>query len=134
MEYFVFGPNVLLAKLVQCFLDAVVCLLIYRIGVRMLDPRTALIAAALYAIYPLAIFFGTRLYYQTLLNLALCWIILCMAAPVTVKNGMWAGIAVGVSALAKPVTLPLILVVPVIRMLGTMGRAALRSLFHGRSL
>jgi len=127
IEYFVFGPNVFLAKLVQCFLDSIVCLLIYRIGVRMLDRRTALIAAALYAIYPLAIFVDTRLYYQTLLNLALCWIILCMAAPVTVKNGMWTGIAVGVSALAKPVTLPLILVVPVIRMLETIRRATLRS-------
>jgi 4-amino-4-deoxy-L-arabinose transferase-like glycosyltransferase len=127
IEYFAFGPNVLLAKLVQCFLDAAVCLLIYRIGVRMLDRRTALIAAALYAIYPLAIFADTRLYYQTLLNLALCWIILCMAAPATVKNGMWTGIAVGVSALAKPVTLPLILILPVIRMLETIRKPTLRS-------
>jgi len=128
IEYFVFGPNVFLAKLVQCFLDSFVCLLIYKIGVRMLDRRTALIAAALYAIYPLAIVINTRLYYQTLLNLALCWIILCMAARVTVTNGMWTGIAVGISALAKPVTLPLILVVPVIRMLETIrSRATIRS-------
>ena len=127
IEYFVFGPNVFLAKLVQCFLDAFACLLVYRIGVRMLDRRTALIAATLYEIYPLAIVVSTRLYYQTLLNLALCWIVLCMAARVTVRNGIWTGIAVGVSALAKPITLPLILIVPAIKMLETIRvRATIR--------
>jgi hypothetical protein len=82
----------------------------------MLDRRTALAAAALYAVYPLAIVMSTRLYYQTLLNVALCWIVLCLAGRVTVRNGVWTGIAVGLSALAKPVTLPLIALAPAVRM------------------
>jgi 4-amino-4-deoxy-L-arabinose transferase-like glycosyltransferase len=117
IEYFVFGPNVLVAKLIHSAIDAFVCVLLFMIGIRILDRRTALVAAALYAIYPLTIVTSTRLYYQTLLNLALCWIVLCLASRVTFKNGMWTGIAVGLSALAKPVTLPLILLAPLVRML-----------------
>jgi 4-amino-4-deoxy-L-arabinose transferase-like glycosyltransferase len=116
-EYFVFGPNVFVAKLIHSALDSLVCLLVFLIGIRMFDRRTALMAAALYAVYPLAIVMSTRLYYQTLLNLMLCWIVLCMAGRVTVKNGVWTGIAVGLSALAKPVTLPLIALAPVVRIL-----------------
>lgn len=126
IEYFVFGPNVFLAKLVQSFLDSLVCLLIYKIGLKTLDRRTALIASLLYAIYPIAIAINTRLYYQILLNLALCWIILCMAASVTIKNGIWTGIAVGVSALAKPVTLPFILLLPLVRVLEGIRNQATR--------
>jgi 4-amino-4-deoxy-L-arabinose transferase-like glycosyltransferase len=129
VEYLVFGPNVFVAKLIQCVLDSLTCLFIYTIGVRMVNRRTALIAAALYAVYPLAIVTNTRLYYQTPLNLALCWIVLRMAAPVTAANGMWTGIAIGVSALAKPVTLPLIALAPVVKMFETVRhRASIRSL------
>jgi 4-amino-4-deoxy-L-arabinose transferase-like glycosyltransferase len=115
LEYFVVGPNVFIAKLVHSALDSLACLLVFLIGVRMLDRRTALTAAALYAVYPLAIVMSTRLYYQTLLNLALCWIVLCLAGRATLKNGVWTGIAVGLSALAKPVTLPLIALVPAVK-------------------
>lgn len=127
LEYFVFGPNVFVAKLVHSAVDSLACLLVFLIGVKFFDRRTALIAALLYAIYPLAIVTSTRLYYQTLLNLALCWIVLCLAGRQTVKNGLWAGIAVGVSALAKPVTLPLIALIPAVRLIeGMRVRAALR--------
>jgi 4-amino-4-deoxy-L-arabinose transferase-like glycosyltransferase len=122
IEYAVFGPNVAAAKLVHCLLDAFGCLLIYAIGLRMADRRTALIAAGLYAVYPLALLTSMSLYYQTLLNLTLCWIVLCLAARVTVKNGMWTGIAVGLSALAKPVTLPLIALLPAVKMLEAVTR------------
>jgi 4-amino-4-deoxy-L-arabinose transferase-like glycosyltransferase len=115
IEYFVFGPNVFVAKLVHSALDSIVCVLVFLIGIRLFDRRTSLTAAALYAVYPLAIVMSTRLYYQVLLNLALCGIVLCFARRVTVKNGVWTGIAVGLSALAKPVTLPLILLAPAVR-------------------
>ena len=129
IEYFVFGPNVFLAKLVQGFLDAVVCLLIYLIGAALFDRRVALIAAALYAVYPLAIVMGMTLYYQTLLTFTLCWIVLCLMAPVTAKNGIWTGIAVGMSALAKPVTLPLVVILPAVKFVETLRtRAAIKPL------
>jgi len=114
--YFIFGPNVLIAKVIQCFLDASVCLFIYLIGKRIFaDEKKALFSAVLYAIYPLAIMMCSTLYYQIPLNVALCLIILGYNAPVTWKNGIWTGVAVGVSALAKPVTLPLLLLLPVLR-------------------
>lgn len=113
--YFLFGPNVLIAKILQCLMDASVCLLLYKIGRIITDNRVSLTAAFLYAIYPLAIYTSTRLYYQIPMNLALCWLILSFATPVTAKNGMWAGLALALSALAKPVTLPLIALLPVVR-------------------
>ncbi|MFZ3091293.1 MAG: glycosyltransferase family 39 protein [Nitrospirota bacterium] len=114
--YFLFGPNVLIAKILQCLMDASVCLLLYKIGRIITDNRVSLTAAFLYAVYPLAIYTSTRLYYQIPMNLALCWLIVSFAAPVNLKNGMWTGIAMALSALAKPVTLPFLVLIPVIRL------------------
>lgn len=120
LEYLLFGPNVLLAKVVQALMDASVCLLLYRLGRLIADCKTALIAAFLYAVYPFAIYMSTRLYYQVPMNLALLWLILCLVAPINIKNGAWAGLATAVSALAKPVTLPFIILLPAIRFAETI--------------
>jgi len=123
LVYFVFGPNLVLAKILQCFMDASVCLLLYVLARRVTgDRKTALLSALLYAVYPLSIYACQWLNYQKPLNLALVWIVLCLTAPVTWRNGMWTGLAVGVSALAKPVTLPLIALIPVVKGVECMWR------------
>jgi 4-amino-4-deoxy-L-arabinose transferase-like glycosyltransferase len=114
--YLIFGPNVFLAKIIQSMIDSSTCLLIYCIGKKIFKKNAiSLLAASLYAVYPLAIITCSRLYYQIPMNVALCWMILCFMAPVTFKNGIWTGISVAISSLAKPVTLPLIAVMPIIR-------------------
>ena len=114
--YFIFGPNVLIAKLFQSILDASSCLMIFIIGSKIFrNQRTSLLASGLYAVYPLAIVMCNTLYYQIPMNIALCWMILCFMAPVTFKNGIWTGMSVAISSLAKPVTLPLIAIIPIIR-------------------
>ncbi len=117
LVYFLFGPNVLLAKILQCLMDAAVCLALYKAGTCITDRGTSLLAAFLYAVYPLAIYTSTRLYYQIPMNLSLCFLIVFLTAPVTTRNGVWTGIAMATSALAKPVTLPFLLLLPAIRML-----------------
>jgi 4-amino-4-deoxy-L-arabinose transferase-like glycosyltransferase len=117
LVYFVFGPNIFLARILQCLMDSCTCLLLYVLARRITgDRKTALLSALLYAVYPLAIFICLGLYYQVPMNLALIWLILCMMAPVTWRNGLWAGLAVAVSALAKPVTLPLIALLPAVKL------------------
>lgn len=116
--YFIFGPSIFIAKIIQCFLDASVCLLIYLLGSRVfIDNIKALLSAALYAVYPLAIVSCSALYYQIPLNILLVLVILGYIAPVNCKNGLWTGIAVGASALAKPVTLPFLILLPAMRVL-----------------
>jgi len=117
LVYFVFGPNILVAKILQGLMDSCVCLLLYILARRVTgDNKTALLSALLYAVYPLAIYVGQHLYYQVPLNLALIWLVLCLMAPVTWRSGIWSGLALAVSALAKPVTLPLIALLPAVRL------------------
>jgi 4-amino-4-deoxy-L-arabinose transferase-like glycosyltransferase len=129
LVYFAIGPNIFLARIVQCLMDACVCPLLYVLARRMtVDRGTALLSAFLYAVYPLAIAICLGLYYQVPMNLALIWLVLCLIAPVTWRNGLWAGVALALSALAKPVTLPLIALLPVLKFLGWLrGKISLRA-------
>ena len=114
--YFLFGPNVLIGKILQCFMDASVCLIIFRLARKIKSEKyTALFAALLYAVYPLAIYMSMTLYYQVPLNLIICWMILNFASEINFKNGCWTGISTALSALAKPVTLPLFLGIPAVK-------------------
>ncbi len=114
--YWLFGPNIFLGKILQCAMDSSVCLLLYMLARRVSGGRmTALCSALLYAIYPLAIVIGLHYYYQIPLNLIVIWLVLCLMAPATWKNGIWTGLAVGLSALAQPVTLPLLAILPIVR-------------------
>ena len=79
------------------------------------SPATALFSALLYAVYPLAIQVGMHLYYQVPMNLILIWLVLCLLSPATWRNGLETGLAVGLSALAQPVTLPLLAILPLLR-------------------
>ncbi len=116
LVYLVFGPNVFIAKILQSTLDAIVCLMLYSIGKRIFhDSKIGLFASLLYAIYPLAIVMCNTLYYQIPMNVIVCWMILCYMASITLRNGIWTGISVAASALAKPVTLPLIICMPIVR-------------------
>lgn len=120
LVYAIFGPNVFLAKILQSLMDASVCIFIFLIGRKIFDDRVpSLIAAALYAIYPLAIIMCSTLYYQIPMNVTLSWMVLCLMGALTVKNGLWSGALLGVTSLAKPITLPLIVLVPIVRIVET---------------
>ena len=126
--YFIFGPNILLAKIFQAFMDASVCLLVYRISQKVNDSEfTSQCSSFLYAVYPLAVYMSVTLYYQVPLNLALCWIVLCLMRDTNLKNGTMTGVATGISALAKPITLPLIAMLPLVKL--TESKSHIKSVF-----
>ncbi len=116
--YFLFGPNVLVAKIFQSIMDASVCYFLFIIGRRMSrNDVLGVTSAALYATYPLAIYMCMTLYYQVPLNFLLCWLVVCLVGETNLRNGVYCGLITGFSALAKPVTLPFILLLPLVRML-----------------
>lgn len=117
--YKIFGPNVLYAKIITSLFDALVCLYIYLICKQIFHNRKlGLLASALYSVYPFAIYMASIMYYQTLLNLCLCIMVFCLLkARANWRNGAACGVAFGLSALAKPVTLPLIIFLPFIKFL-----------------
>ena len=117
--YFLFGPNILLAKLFQALMDASVCLLVHRLSQRInASEFVKHCSAFLYAVYPFGIYMSMTLYYQVPMNLALCWIILCLMRETNLKNGIITGIATGISALAKPVTLLFLAILPLVKLVG----------------
>ena len=128
--YMIFGPNVFIAKLFQCFLDASVCFLLFKI-VKVINGGNvvALLSSFLYATYPLAIRMSQTLYYQVPMNIILCWMLLCYLGTINSKNGISTGIATAFSSLAKPVTLPLICIIPIIRLIERHKKADLKVSF-----
>ncbi|MCI0558655.1 MAG: glycosyltransferase family 39 protein [Nitrososphaera sp.] len=115
--YFIFGPNVFVAKVIQCVMDAAVAILLFKIAKKAFNREDiGILSGSLYATYPLAIAMCTTLYYQVPLNLALCGLVLCLMAPATPRNGLRTGFVTGISALAKPVTLPLLVILPMIKL------------------
>lgn len=111
--YKVFGPSLLWGKIFTALIDSSVVLMIFFIGKKIFrDNRVPIIGATLYAIYPLSIMMAKTMYYQVPMNVTMCCLALCLLSPVKYKNGIYTGIAFGLSSLAKPVTLPLLLMLP----------------------
>jgi 4-amino-4-deoxy-L-arabinose transferase-like glycosyltransferase len=103
--YAVTGPSLLAAKIFQAVLSAGCCVLIHLIGRRVFGVLPGAIAAALWALYSLSIFYDTELLVasiQTPLNLAV--VLTLLRAERTGGRWSWlaAGLLLGLSTLARP--------------------------------
>jgi 4-amino-4-deoxy-L-arabinose transferase-like glycosyltransferase len=107
--YRLLGPEVYSARVFQAALGALTCLLIYPIGARLFDRRAAVLAAALAAAYPLAVYTAGTLYPATLQTFLLaCVVLLCLVSRErgSAAIALCAGVAAAVSALVTPSALP----------------------------
>ena len=107
--YRTFGHNLLLVRIVQAIMGTITCYLIYVLGCKMGEVVVGLIAAGLFAIYPLFVFFSGVLMAETLLILlTTISFVSCIQfwQKSTVTMAMVFGGIVGLSALCKPVLLP----------------------------
>lgn len=98
------GVNYALVQVLQAFLGAVGCWVLYRFGSWVLDRRLGLAAALLYAIYPVAIQYSARLYAENLyfpLFLASAWILCRAVAGASAAKGALAGILFGLGLLTR---------------------------------
>lgn len=107
--YHTFGHNLILVRIVQAIMGTITCYLIYILGCKIGEVVVGLIAAGLFAIYPLFVFFSGVLMAETLLILlTTISFVYCIQfwKKSTVTMAMGFGGIVGLSALCKPVLLP----------------------------
>lgn len=112
--YRMFGHAPAIVRIAQAILGAITCWLIYHIGCKMGhgNARVGLVAAGLFAIYPLFAFFPAVLMAETLLVFLTTASFACylrFSQQSTPMRAMAFGAAVGLSALCKPVLLPWLL-------------------------
>lgn len=69
--YFIFGPSFLAVRLVEALLGAWLCVLIYKIAVRLFNQTTALLAGYFSAIFPHLVFLTGLLYVENIFTLLL---------------------------------------------------------------
>ena len=107
--YHTFGHSPALVQIVQAVLGTITCYLIYILGCRMGNIQVGLVAAGIFAIYPLFVFFCGVLMAETLLVLLTTMSFLCCMhfwQKSTHTMAVIFGGIVGLSALCKPVLLP----------------------------
>jgi len=93
--YWAFGPIPAAVIFVQCLLDSLVVIVIYK---SIQDPKIAFSAALIYAFNPISVFFANTLMSDTLL-------VLTVASAFYLRERRIAGVATGIAALIKPVAL-----------------------------
>lgn len=113
--YVVFGPNPIVAKLVQILLSVASCWLIYHLARRVFDRSKAVVALALASIYGMFLFFANELVVVTLFTfLVLAALSILIEASVRDSLLWWvgAGLAFGFAGITRGTILPLAAVVP----------------------
>lgn len=102
--YRIFGQGYYLSRLVQFLIGALSCVLIYLIGKRVFNRTVGGIAALIASLYgPLLYFEGQFLAsgLSAFLNLVLILSLLRLARTPNVRKGLWAGLLLGLSAIAR---------------------------------
>ena len=114
--YSVFGASQTAAKLLQMLLSFASCWLIYRISGRVFDSAVATVSLAISAFYGMYLYFANELLVVTLIVfLDLLGLDLLLRAAAGKGRVLWAaaGVAFGLSAIARPTVLPFVGVVGV---------------------
>lgn len=110
--YMFVGPIPAVVRLVQCFIGAAFCLLVFLVGQRLADPTVGTISAWMAACYPLFIALNGRLYTETIYLplVLLAALALANLRQDGLRSAALLGLVCGLSALVRPnlAALPLI--------------------------
>jgi len=107
-------PNIIYPKIAQAILGAVSVILIYCLSQEAIESRTARIAALMLAFFPSHIAFTSVLASEnlfTFLNLLFLFLLLAKPFRHLLVNYFLVGLGIGLSALVRPVNLPLLFLV-----------------------
>ena len=107
--YLIFGVQPVAIQLLQCFLAAGTCLLVFEIGQRVFSQRVGLLAAVITALHPMVMRYVPDIQVETLLTF-----LYTLTVYRTVRlieddspiNGVWLGVAATGAAMVKAVALP----------------------------
>ncbi|MCK5572346.1 MAG: glycosyltransferase family 39 protein, partial [Bacteroidetes bacterium] len=107
------GESMTAVRLLQAIVDTLTCLLVFVIGRRIADERTGLVAALLYALFPLQILYVSSVMTETSFTFLLCASVALMLAPgASIPRMVAAGLVAGIATLFKPIALVLPVLIP----------------------
>ncbi len=98
------GFSLQTVQMLQSLLHGISSLLIYAIGLRLYERRTAIIAQLLFAFHPIAIWYTARIWLETTQTLILLVIALAMIAVFEIpsmKRAMLVGLCIGLGCLTR---------------------------------
>lgn len=104
--YAIFGHNLFIVKIIQALLSTASCIVIYLIVKMLLEEYTALLSASIFATYPQFIRYSGELWSETLfifLFLVFLLFLFKFLENNSCKNGIIAGIALGITALTREI-------------------------------
>lgn len=111
--YWITGSSTLVAKILQMALGAFTCVLVWRLGARLFDERTGLVAAAIAALHGPAIHFEGELLgtgWESFWAVSLLLLLLGNTRRPTLLGLLLLGVAGGLAVLTRPNFLPFFLV------------------------
>jgi 4-amino-4-deoxy-L-arabinose transferase-like glycosyltransferase len=109
--YFVCGESVLAVRILQAFLGAFTCLLVYFAGKTVFHQKVGLISGILAAFYPYFIYYSGDILAETLLIFLLSASVASLAwfqQQTDYRRAVLAGLCLGLTILCKPVILPFV--------------------------
>lgn len=112
--YAVFGHDYVMVRIIQHFFGVATVILVYRIGKRLFDVPTGVLAAFLASVNPMLFYFESQLLFESLLAvLLLAWFFLLLHARETEGSLMWfaVGLSLGLMSIIRPPLLPVAAIV-----------------------
>ena len=112
--YSIFGHTHLIVHMLQAFIGALTCIVIYYIGKSVLNKKIGILSASIAALYPTFIIYSGMLYTETLFIFLLCLSVLYLIKiheQPSIKNLLIAGVSLGLGILIRP---GILLFIPVI--------------------
>ncbi len=103
--YNIFGHNLFIARLVQMFLGALICVLIYYVASKVFNKRIAVISALIGAFYGPFLYWAGEMLIVTLivfLDLVMLLIVLQAIEKSSTLYWLFGGIVLGLSSIARP--------------------------------
>ena len=101
-----FGDSLTPVRLAQAAFDMVSCLLVFSIGRKLFDDRVGLIAAGIFAFFPMQILYVSIMMTETLFTVTFLGVVrICMESRITTRRALLGGLVLGVGTLIRPTLL-----------------------------
>ena len=102
----VFGDSLVPVRLAQAAADMISCLLVFSIGRKLFGERTGLIAAGIFALFPMQILYVSLLMTETVFTLTLLAVVrVCLESRITARTALLGGLVLGCGTLIRPTLL-----------------------------
>jgi len=106
LSFRLFGETLVPVRLAQAAADMISCLLVFSIGKKLFGDRVGLIAAGIFALFPMQILYVSLLMTETVFTLTLLAVVrLCMERRISAGRALLGGLVLGCGTLVRPTLL-----------------------------